>query len=101
MSSFPGYKKYLRKRCCFTDFLVEVSCDIIINGLYRAWNRPERIDKYPKTRYSINYPCSRGVSGALYLQSATVGVMPIRGAFIAEQPFISGVDAWVLRNRNL
>ena len=44
---------------------------------------------------------SRGVSGALYLQSATAGVMPIRGLYPVELPSISGVDVWVLRNRNL
>ena len=44
---------------------------------------------------------SRGDSGALYLQSATAGVMPIRGLYPVELPSISGVDVWVLRNRNL
>ena len=46
-------------------------------------------------------PCSRGDSGALYLQSATAGVMPSRGSFAVELPFISGVDVWVLRNGTL
>ena len=49
----------------------------------------------------LNFRASRGVSGALYLQSALVGVMPGLGFFLVEQPFISGVDAWVLRNGNL
>ena len=49
----------------------------------------------------IKFPHSRGVSGALYLQSATAGVMPIRGLYPVELPSISGVDVWVLRNRNL
>ena len=44
---------------------------------------------------------SRGDSGALYLQSATAGVMPIRGLYPVELPSISGVDVWVLRNRTL
>ena len=35
------------------------------------------------------------------LQSATAGVMPIRGLSPVELPSISGVDVWVLRNRNL
>ena len=34
-------------------------------------------------------------------QSATAGVMPIRGLYPVELPSISGVDVWVLRNRNL
>ena len=49
----------------------------------------------------MNYPRSRGDSGALYLQSATAGVIPIRGLLAVELPFISGVDVWVLHNRNL
>ena len=49
----------------------------------------------------IKFPHSRGVSGALYLQSATAGVMPIWGLYPVELPSISGVDVWVLRNRNL
>ena len=44
---------------------------------------------------------SRGDSGALYLQSATAGVIPIWGLFLVELPSISGVDVWVLRNRTL
>ena len=54
-----------------------------------------------QTKYVINFPRSRGVSGALYLQSALVGVISSRGYLFVEPPFISGVDAWVLRNRNL
>ena len=49
----------------------------------------------------IKFPHSRGVSGALYLQSATAGVMPIWGLYFAELPLESGVEVWVLRNRNL
>ena len=49
----------------------------------------------------MNYPRSRGDSGALHLQSATAGVIPIRGFLAVELPFISGVDVWVLHNRNL
>ena len=33
-------------------------------------------DLKPISRYNEG-PCSRGISGALYLQSATAGVMPI------------------------
>ncbi len=54
-----------------------------------------------KVKVVFKFPRSRGVSGALYLQSATAGVMQNRGSFIAELPFISGVDVWVLRNRTL
>lgn len=53
------------------------------------------------TAFIINIPCSRGVSGALYLQSATAGVMSIRGAHYVRLPSISGVDNLVLRNRHL
>ena len=49
----------------------------------------------------IRLPRSRGDSGALYLQSATAGVIPNRGCFVVKLPFISDVDVWVLRNRNL
>ena len=51
-------------------------------------------------QYVIKLPCSRGVSGALYLQSAIAGVMFCRGHLIAKLPFVSDVDVWVLRNRN-
>ena len=46
-------------------------------------------------------PRSRGDSGALYLQSAPAEVMPCLGSVIAELPYVSGVDVWVLRNGNL
>ena len=49
----------------------------------------------------IKLPCSRGGSGALYLQSAKAEVMACFGLFPVELPFISGVDVWVLRNENL
>ncbi len=51
--------------------------------------------------YVINFPRSRGVSGALYLQSAIAGVISFRGFCFVRLPSISGVDVWVLRNRNL
>ncbi len=57
--------------------------------------------KYMCRLYCIKFPCSRGVSGALYLQSAIAGVMPIGGFHIAELPLISGNDERVLRNRSL
>ena len=49
----------------------------------------------------IKFPCSWGVSGALYLQSATAGVISCLGLVFVELPFISGVDVLVSRNRNL
>ena len=58
------------------------------------------LDKMGKNLYSLFYPCSRGDSGALYSQSATARVMPSRGRIAVEQPLISDVDTWVLRNRN-
>ena len=51
--------------------------------------------------FVIKFPCSRGVSGALYPQSATEGVMVGFGLFLVELPLISGVDVRVLRDRNL
>lgn len=54
-----------------------------------------------QNNYVTKFPCSRGASGALYLQSALAGVMFCLGYFVVEQPYISGVDVWVLRNRNL
>ena len=51
--------------------------------------------------FVIKLPHSRGVSGVLYLQSATAGVMPCRGSQTAKLPSISGVEAWVSRNRPL
>ncbi len=54
-----------------------------------------------KVKVVFKFPRSRGVSGALYLQSATAGVMPPLRIPIAWLPCISGVDVWVLRNRNL
>jgi len=44
---------------------------------------------------------SRGGSGTLYQQSAIAGVISCRGFLIVKPPFISGDDAWVLRNRTL
>ena len=49
-------------------------------------------------KYVIKLPCSRGDSGALYLQSATAGVMFCLGRLVVMQPFISDVDVLVLRN---
>ncbi len=48
----------------------------------------------------LKTPSSRGISGALYHQSAIVGVISCRGLPIAELPFVSGVDSWVLRDGN-
>ncbi len=49
----------------------------------------------------LTLPRSRGDSGALYLQSATAGVMSFLGKPTEGLPGISGVDILVLRNRNL
>ena len=56
-----------------------------------------------KRTYSdiLGAPCSRGVSGALYLQSAIAGVMAGPGSYSVGLPKVSGVDVWVLRDRNL
>ena len=54
-----------------------------------------------KHKFVIKFPRSRGDSGALYLQSAPAEVMPCLGSVIAELPYVSGVDVWVLRNGNL
>ena len=65
-------------------------------------------DKRLKTGYTvqafkivIRFPCSWGGGGALYLQSAIVGVISRPGPVGQKLPCISGVDVWVLRNRNL
>ncbi len=47
------------------------------------------------------FPCSWGVSGALYSQSAIARVMAGLGLFLVELPLVSGVDVWVSRDRNL
>ena len=49
----------------------------------------------------IKFPYSRGGSGALYLQSAIVGVIFRRGRFIVKLPLVSGADVWVLRDGSL
>ncbi len=49
----------------------------------------------------LKKPCSRGDSGALYLQSAIAGVMTRRGLLNLELPAVSDVDIWVLCNGNL
>ena len=48
----------------------------------------------------IKEPRSRGISGALYLQSAIAGVMFGRGLIFMEQPGVSGVDIWVFHDGN-
>ena len=53
-----------------------------------------------RMRYVIIFPCSRGASGALYPQSALVGVMLCRGLAFWKLPVVSGDDVWVLRNGN-
>ncbi len=50
---------------------------------------------------SLEFPRSRGVSGALYLQSATAGVLCHRGPQDREPPGVSGVDIRVSCNRSL
>ena len=40
------------------------------------------------------------LAGPCNLQSATAGVMPIRGFVFMELPSLSGVDVWVLCNGN-
>ena len=44
---------------------------------------------------------SRGVSGALYLQSATAGVLFCLGYFLVKLPRVSGADVLVSRNGTL
>ncbi len=51
--------------------------------------------------YVIKFPCSRGVSGALYLQSAIAGVMVDFGVLLVRLPRVSGVEVLVLRDGNL
>lgn len=49
----------------------------------------------------LKTPSSWGDSGALYQQSATVGVISGPGSLPVKLPFVSDVDVWVLRNRTL
>lgn len=49
----------------------------------------------------LKSPSSWGVSGALYQQSAIVGVMLCPGFMVVGLPFISGDDVWVSRNGTL
>ena len=49
-------------------------------------------------KYVLKFPCNRGGSGALYLQSAIAGVILRRGLVFAELPLESDVDVWVLRD---
>ena len=44
----------------------------------------------------VNIPRSRGDSGALYLQSATAGVIPSPGCTVVGQHPVSDVDVRVL-----
>lgn len=50
--------------------------------------------------YIIKSPRSWEVSGVLYLQSALAGVISAFGHLLVELPFVSGVEALVLRNGN-
>ena len=54
-----------------------------------------------KHKFVIKFPRSRGDSGALYLQSATAGVMFCRGYFLVKLPLVSGADVLVSRNGTL
>ena len=59
------------------------------------------LDKSKLSMYTKQSPYSRGVSGALNLQSAIAGVMFCLGCFLVELPLVSGVDVLVSRNGNL
>jgi hypothetical protein len=61
---------------------------------------PEQLTFFVKQDI-LRYPSSWGVSGALYQQSAIVGVMLCPGFLPVGLPFISGDDVWVLRNGTL
>ena len=63
-------------------------------------SKNQRLTFFPKHAI-LKSPSSRGVSGALYQQSAIVGVMLCLGSVAVGLPFISGDDVWVLRNGNL
>ena len=69
--------------------------------LFQRTANAEKVELTNRIKNSILIkPCSRGVSGALYLQSALVGVMLDRGLLLVQLPFISGVEVRVLRNGN-
>ncbi len=97
-------KKFLKKLSCAL-LAAAMVCAMTPLAASAAINYSKtRIVYMPTSGKDLGYDeisISRGDSGALYLQSATAGVMPIRGLVLVELPFISGVDVWVLRNRNL
>ena len=66
-------------------------------GAYYIFGINNRRDE----KHFYKFPRSWGDSGALYLQSATAGVMIGLGLFFVVLPIVSDVDAWVLRDRNL
>ena len=51
--------------------------------------------------YTLPIRATGALAGPCNLQSATAGVMPIRGFVFMELPSLSGVDVWVLCNGNL
>ena len=76
-------------------------CSAMLSDFFRELREKKKQEKLKKKKDILKSPSSWGVSGALYQQSATVGVISGPGFLIAELPFISGVDVWVLRNRTL
>ena len=59
------------------------------------------IDNQPVFDYTTGIRAAGALAGPCNLQSATAGVMPIRGLILVELPLLSGADVWVLRNGNL
>ena len=70
-------------------------------GQKKRYTGQASLEENCKLKNVIRFPCSRGDGGALYLQSALVGVISCPGLFDRQLPCISGIDARVLRNRNL
>ena len=93
--------------------VLQEECSEMLTSFVRHKRRAKSFEKWAKKSYTeqaslkmqlnivIRFPCSRGDGGALYLQSALVGVISCPGLLDRELPCISGIDVWVLRNRNL
>ena len=77
------------------------SLEILGNSRKRNTQVLDWLNYIMYTNIVIKFPRSRGVSGALNLQSAIAGVLISLGLFLAGLPLVSDVDIQVLRDRNL
>ena len=84
-----------------TEGILEEECSAMLTDFFRKLRecRKKSLTNIKK-KDTINYPCSWGGGGALYLQSAIAGVISRPGPTGRKLPCISDVDVRVLRNRN-